>query len=78
MERGIETDKDEEVNGLVSDEGCEELLQCDLNELHRIDNETLKMFLEKGCGHSLNKGKPCFNHFPETHYHEMHNNLAIN
>ena len=75
MERGIETDKDEEVNGLVSEEGCEELVQC---ELHRIENEKFKMFLENGYGCSLNKGKPCFNHFPETHYHEMHNNLAIN
>ena len=68
MERGIETDKDEEVNGLVSNEGCEELVQCDLNELHGIENEKFKMFLENGCGCSLNKGKPCFNHFPETLY----------
>ena len=48
MERGIETDKDEEVNGLVSDEGCEELLQCDLNEFHRIDNEKLNCFWKMG------------------------------
>ena len=75
MERGIETDKDEEVNGLVSEEGCEELVQY---ELHRIENEKFKMFLENGYGCSLNKGKPSFNHFPETHYHEMHYNLAIN
>ena len=78
MERVIETDKDEEVNGLVSDDGCEELVQCDLNELHRIDNEKFKMFLENGCGCSLNKGKPGFNHFPGNQYYEMHNNLAIN
>ena len=78
MEGCIETDKDDEVNGLVSDEGCEELVQCDLNELQRIENEKFKMFLDNGCGCSLNKGKPCFNHFLETHYHEMHNNLAIN
>ena len=65
MERGIDTDKDEEVNELVSVEGCEELVRCDLNELHRIDNEKIKIF----C--SLNKGKPCFNHFPETPCYEM-------
>ena len=44
MERGIDTDKDEEVNELVSVEGCEELVRCDLNELHRIDNEKVKIF----------------------------------
>ena len=47
MERGIETDKDKDEE-LVSDEGCEELVQCDLNELHGIENEKFKIFLENG------------------------------
>ena len=36
METGVETDKDDEVNGLVRVEECEEQVQCDLNELDRI------------------------------------------
>ena len=45
-----ETDKDEEVNGLVSVNGCEELVQCDLNELHRIEDEKVKVFFGKWMG----------------------------
>ena len=33
MVTGVETDKDDEVNGLVRVEECEEQVQCDLNEL---------------------------------------------
>ena len=76
MVTGVETDKDDEVNGLVRVEECEEQVQCDLNELDRIEDEKVKIFLENGCGCNLNKGRPCFDQFPETHYREMRNNCA--
>ena len=73
METGVETDKDDDV---VRVEECEEQVQCDLNELDRIEDEKVKIFLENGCGCNFNKGRPCFNQFPETHYREMRNNCA--
>ena len=76
METGVETDKDDEVNGLVRVEECEEQVQCDLNELDRIEDEKVKIFWENGCGCNLNKGRPCFDQFPEIHYRKMRNNCA--
>ena len=73
METGVETDKDDDV---VRVEECEEQVQCDLNELDRIEDEKVKIFLENGCGCNFNKGRPCFNQFPETHYREMRNKCA--
>ena len=70
METGVETDKDDDVNGLVRVEECEEQVQCDLNELDRIENEKVKIFF------GINKGRPCFDEFPESHYREMCNNCA--
>ena len=47
--------------------------ECDLD---KNENQKITDFMGTGCGCTVNKGKPCFDQFNETHYSTMRNNCA--
>ena len=63
---------------LLSDIG-ELVLEADINkdsenvaieefDLDKSEKQKIRDFMDTGCGCTVNKGKPCFNQFSETHY----------
>ena len=54
---------------------CEPVV-CEMTKEDEVEDEKVKSFMRDGCGCNLNRGKPCFTLFEESHYRDSRNTFA--